>query len=72
MFNIKIKNIWTYERISGEQGFVIAKNEKQAITKLKNVYDDVEKALKENEMWLFRADSGEKHGDVYITRIGIG
>lgn len=71
MFILKIQNIWVFERISGEQGIVIAKNRELAIKKLKNVYKDVDEALDRDEMFLYRADSEENYGDVYILRTGI-
>ena len=63
-----LQNIWCYEDIcSGEQGFVIADNEEDAIQKLSDVHPEIREELKAENVYLFKSD-GKCSGDVYITR----
>lgn len=62
------KYCWVYERIdNGDKGFVLAKNYESAIKKLKTIYDNVDEAMENEQMFVFDIGHIEVKGDVFIT-----
>lgn len=61
------KYVWVYERIDGDKGFVLASSYESAIRKLKGVYDNVDEAMENEQMFVFDIEHAEVKGDVFIT-----
>ncbi len=59
--------MWVYEIIEGDKGFVLARNEDDAIKKLSRYYEDedVAKMISNEEMYVYDADHSYIDGDVF-------
>lgn len=62
------KYCWIYERIDGgDKGFVLAKSYESAIKKLKTIYDNVDEAMENEQMFVFDLSNIEIKNNVFIT-----
>ena len=62
------KYCWVYERIdNGDKGFVLAGSYDSAIKKLKTVYNNVDEAMENEQMFVFDLSKIEIKNDVFIT-----
>lgn len=59
--------MWVYEIIDGDKGFVLARNEDDAIKKLSRYYEDedVAKMISNENMYVYDADHSYIDGDVF-------
>lgn len=62
------KYCWVYERIdNGDKGFVLAKSYESAIKKLKTIYNNIDEAMENEQMFVFDLSKIEIKNDVFIT-----
>lgn len=62
------KYCWVYERIdNGDKGFVLARSYDSAIKKLKTVYNNIDEAMENEQMFVFDLSKIEIKNDVFIT-----
>ncbi len=62
------KYCWVYERIdNGDKGFVLAKSYDSAIKKLKTIYNNIDEAMENEQMFVFDLSKIEIKNDVFIT-----
>lgn len=59
--------MWVYEIIDGDKGFVLAKNEEDAIRKLSSYYEDkdITEMISNEDMYVYDTDHSYIDGDVF-------
>ena len=72
------KYMWVFERDNGDKGFVIARNRKEAITKLTEKYPDTRERVAKTDadtlgwmgygwMYLYHAENARIDGDIFVV-----